>query len=195
MPRITTVCRFNSGPRAGTSFDFQPYGVQPIPVGAPCTDGQGSNGVAVASSGSGDLPSQGAVPLTTVCRLNSGPRAGTFFDFRPYGVQPIPVNAPCTDGQGSNGVAVASSGSGDLPSQGAVPLTTVCRFNSGPRVHTFFDFRPYGVQPIPVGAPCTDGQGSNGVAVASSGSGGGEIRVFGEVREVCCHQDPRRRME
>ena len=109
---LTTVCRFNSGPRAGTSFDFQPYGVQPIPVGAPCTDGQGSNGVAVASSGSGDLPSQGAVPLTTVCRFNSGPRAGTFFDFRPYGVRPIPVNAPCTDGQGSNGVAVASSGSG-----------------------------------------------------------------------------------
>jgi hypothetical protein len=44
---LTTVCQFSSGPKAGTTFDFKPYGVQPIPVGYPCTDGQGSNGTAI----------------------------------------------------------------------------------------------------------------------------------------------------
>lgn len=43
---ITTVCHFTSGPRAGTVFDFKQFGIQGIPVGAPCTDGQGSNGFA-----------------------------------------------------------------------------------------------------------------------------------------------------
>lgn len=43
----TTVCRFTSGPRAGTVFDFKQFGVQGIPVGSPCTDGQGSNGTAL----------------------------------------------------------------------------------------------------------------------------------------------------
>jgi hypothetical protein len=49
---LTTICQFSSGPKAGTTFDFKPFGVQPIPSGSPCTDGQGSNGVAVAPSGS-----------------------------------------------------------------------------------------------------------------------------------------------
>jgi tetratricopeptide (TPR) repeat protein len=43
---MTTVCRFTSGPRAGTVFDFKQFGLPGIPVGCPCTDGQGSNGVA-----------------------------------------------------------------------------------------------------------------------------------------------------
>jgi hypothetical protein len=45
---LTTICQFNAGPKAGTTFDFRPYGVQPIPEGSPCQDGQGSSGVAVA---------------------------------------------------------------------------------------------------------------------------------------------------
>jgi len=44
---LTTVCKFSSGPKAGTTFDFKRFGVQPIPVGYPCTDGQGSNGTAI----------------------------------------------------------------------------------------------------------------------------------------------------
>jgi tetratricopeptide (TPR) repeat protein len=43
----TTICEFARGPRAGTRIDFKSYGVQPIPVGSPCTDGMGSNGIAV----------------------------------------------------------------------------------------------------------------------------------------------------
>ena len=108
---MTTVCQFSSGPRSGTSFDFRPYGVQPIPVGSPCTDGQGSNGTAVAAGpgggGGGQFPGPaGGGGMTTVCQFSSGPRAGTRFDFRQFGVQPIPVGSPCTDGQGSNGTAV-----------------------------------------------------------------------------------------
>lgn len=45
---LTTICKFQSGPKAGTTFDFAPYGVQPIPVGAPCNDGVSSFGIAVA---------------------------------------------------------------------------------------------------------------------------------------------------
>jgi tetratricopeptide (TPR) repeat protein len=44
----TTICRFLQGPRAGTIFDFAPFGVKGIPVGSPCTDGAGSTGTAIA---------------------------------------------------------------------------------------------------------------------------------------------------
>jgi hypothetical protein len=111
---LTTVCQFTSGPRAGSTFDFRPYGVQPIPVGSPCTDGQSSTGIAVA--GGRGTPSNGPAPssggMTTVCQFNAGPKAGSTVDFKPYGVQPIPVGAPCTDGQNSTGVAIAASSSG-----------------------------------------------------------------------------------
>jgi hypothetical protein len=30
---LATICQINRGPKAGTSFDFQPYGVMPLPVG------------------------------------------------------------------------------------------------------------------------------------------------------------------
>lgn len=45
--KTTTICRFTNGPRIGTTFDFKSYGLPGIPVGSPCTDGQGSTGVAV----------------------------------------------------------------------------------------------------------------------------------------------------
>ena len=45
-PRLTTVCHFTAGQRAGTDFDFKPYGVQAVPVGYPCNDGHGSFGTA-----------------------------------------------------------------------------------------------------------------------------------------------------
>jgi hypothetical protein len=165
---LTTVCQFQSGPRAGTTFDFATLGIQGIPVGLPCTDGQGSSGIAIAPGASG---ASGTLPpvsggLTTVCQFTSGPRTGTTFDFAPFGIQPIQVGLPCTDGQGSNGVAIAgasSPGGYNVPTHGQ--LTTKCSFSSGPRTGTIFDFAPFGIQPIPVGSPCTDGQGSNGTAV------------------------------
>ncbi len=106
---LTTVCHFTVGPRAGSTFDFASFGARPIPVGSACTDGNLSSGVAVPAV-SPPTPVPGFQPganMTTVCQFNSGPRAGTAFDFAPFGVQPIPVGSPCTDGQLSNGIAIA----------------------------------------------------------------------------------------
>jgi hypothetical protein len=175
---LTTVCQFNSGPKAGTSFDFKPYGVQPIAVGRPCSDFQGSTGVAGFAAATASSPNVSASPapgqapkLTTVCQFNSGPKAGTSFDFQPYGTQPLPVGHPCTDFQGSNGIAGIATASAPGRDPSATPaasqkadLSTVCQFNSGPRAGTTFDFQPYGTQPLPVGHPCTDFQGSTGIA-------------------------------
>jgi hypothetical protein len=44
--RGSTVCYFNSGPRAGRSFDFAALGFKPIAVGSSCGDGLGSRGIA-----------------------------------------------------------------------------------------------------------------------------------------------------
>lgn len=161
---LTTVCQFTSGPRTGTSFDFATLGIQGIPVGSPCTDGQGSNGSAVGGGTAGGVPPTGN--LTTVCQFTSGPKSGTTFDFAPFGVQPIQVGLPCTDGQGNSGISIASmSGGGGYNAAPNSGVTTRCAFSSGPKSGTTLDFAPYGVQPIRVGLPCTDGQGNNGVAV------------------------------
>ena len=85
---LTTVCHFTVGPRAGSTFDFASFGARPIPVGSACTDGNLSSGVAVPAV-SPPTPVPGFQPganMTTVCQFNSGPRAGTAFDFAPFGV-------------------------------------------------------------------------------------------------------------
>lgn len=46
---VSTICRFRSGPRAGTSFDYAAYGMAPIAVGGPCNDGVASQGVVVSN--------------------------------------------------------------------------------------------------------------------------------------------------
>lgn len=46
---VSTVCRFHSGPRRGTSFDYAAFGMAPIPVGGPCNDGVASQGVVVSN--------------------------------------------------------------------------------------------------------------------------------------------------
>jgi hypothetical protein len=173
---LSTICQFISGPRAGTTFDFQPFGVKPLPVGHPCTDFQGNIGIAGiggAAIPGPDLSATSAANsnLTTVCQFNSGPKAGTTFDFRPYGVQPIAVGRPCSDFQGSSGVAGFAAVATSIPNLSASPapgqaskLTTVCQFNSGPKSGMSFDFQPYGAQPLPTGHPCTDFQGSTGIA-------------------------------
>lgn len=38
----STLCHFENGPRAGETQDYAPR--DPIPVGSPCYDGQGSTG-------------------------------------------------------------------------------------------------------------------------------------------------------
>lgn len=44
---FSTTCKFTAGPRAGTTYHFQPGTVVPAPVGAPCQDGVASYGIAV----------------------------------------------------------------------------------------------------------------------------------------------------
>lgn len=52
------LCQFNTGPRAGSTHDYQGHPSGPLPIGSPCTDGQGSMGVIVSnrrqSLGSGE---------------------------------------------------------------------------------------------------------------------------------------------
>lgn len=159
---LSSTCRFSQGPRAGQTQDYRGQ-VQPIPVGSPCTDGQGSYGVAIPDgSGGGSGPGNGQ--LSSTCRFSQGPRAGQIQDYRGQ-VQPIPVGSPCTDGQGSYGMAIPdASGGGSAPGSNSGQLSSTCRFSQGPRAGQIQSYRGQ-VQPIPVGSPCTDGQGSNGVAI------------------------------
>jgi len=56
----TTVCSFTSGPKAGQTIDFgKDPGVIPAMIGAPCSDGTGSFGMAVPSSSTSGSASSG----------------------------------------------------------------------------------------------------------------------------------------
>ncbi len=118
----STLCRFTSGARAGEIQDYAP--MDPIPVGRPCQDGFGSNGVVVARSLTArpkspsrlrpalPLPLRRALQIlppaiveSTLCRFTSGPREGDTQDYAP--MAPIPVGSPCQDGRGSGGTVVA----------------------------------------------------------------------------------------
>ena len=102
-PGMSLTCQFLNGPRSGQIQSYAGVvGVQPIPVGAPCTDGQGSMGTAIAAA----LPGGGQPTLTLTCQFTQGPRAGQTQSYAGVpGIQPIPIGAPCQDGQGSSGVA------------------------------------------------------------------------------------------
>jgi hypothetical protein len=126
---MSLTCRFNNGPRSGQTFDFSHTpGATPAPIGAPCTDGAGSYGVAVspgATGGSSSGRANGGGNSTTggsglpagmslTCHFNNGPRSGQTFDFsHTPGATPAPIGAPCTDGAGSYGVAVSPGATTD----------------------------------------------------------------------------------
>lgn len=57
---LTHTCRFNTGPKAGTTETYPQ--VQPIPIGNSCTDGAGSSGTTVADPKPNDLPAPLAAP-------------------------------------------------------------------------------------------------------------------------------------
>ena len=156
---MSTICEFTHGPRAGTSHDYAP--MEPIPVGSSCHDGQGSTG-RVVPAGSGGKSATEGTQLSTICEFTNGPRAGTSHDYAP--MQPIPVGSPCHDGQGSTGRVVPAGSSGKSATEGT-QLSTICEFTNGPRAGTGHDYAP--MQPIPVGSPCHDGQGSTGIVVPS----------------------------
>jgi predicted hydrocarbon binding protein len=97
----STVCQFNSGPRAGTTHDYAP--LAGLPIGSSCQDGAGSTGVIIAKTPSS---SAGAASSTsTICQFNSGPAAGTKHDYAP--LAGLPIGSSCQDGAGSTGVIVS----------------------------------------------------------------------------------------
>ena len=158
----STICKFTSGPRAGTTHDYAPK--PPIPVGSPCTDAAGSDGVVIAKSSPGPGPGK-----STICKFTSGPRAGTTHDYAPK--PPIPVGSSCTDAAGSDGVVIAKpsggddeAGNGDDGAESGDKKSTICKFTTGPRAGTTHDYAPK--PPIPVGSSCTDAAGSSGVVIA-----------------------------
>jgi hypothetical protein len=52
------LCQFTSGPRAGQVHDYAGHPAGALPVGSPCQDGAGSNGV-IVPSGAGGTPGGG----------------------------------------------------------------------------------------------------------------------------------------
>ena len=97
---MTMTCQFLTGPRAGQAQSYAGVpGVNPIAIGAPCTDLYGSYGVGIADS-YGSVPSG----MTLTCQFTSGPRAGQAQSYVGVaGVSPISIGSPCSDLQGSYG--------------------------------------------------------------------------------------------
>ena len=122
---------------------------------------------------------------TLTCRLTSGPRAGTSFDFTGTRAMPARAGRGCSDmSSRSEGVVVAPGIAGQpgqhQQSQGryyqkgqgqsgySLPggYTFLCHFTRGPRAGTSFDFtRTPDASSARVGSGCSDGAGSTGVAV------------------------------
>lgn len=123
--------------------------------------------------------------VSTLCRFTAGPRAGQVQDYAP--MAPIPVGSPCQDGISSYGVVIArpnSYGNGAPGQAGSLPpgMTLTCRFTSGPRAGQVQDYSGVpGARPAPIGAPCTDGISSNGVAVAASNAGANPPEATGNT--------------
>jgi hypothetical protein len=163
----STLCKFTSGPRTGQTQDYAP---QPaLPIGTPCWDGTSSSGVVVAPTTATPTPRTSPPPsapasgASTLCRFTSGPRAGQTQDYAPQA--PLPVGSPCWDGVASNGVIVAKTPTNG-PSPAPNSMSTLCKFNSGPRAGQTQDYAPQ--PPLKVGTPCWDGITSSGVVVVSS---------------------------
>src|SRR5438876_5247504 len=72
------ACKFNAGPRSGQTQDYSQLGF--LPLGSPCTDGQGSTGtvVALGGGGGGSGPPAG---MGNACKFNAGPRSGQTQDY------------------------------------------------------------------------------------------------------------------
>jgi hypothetical protein len=100
--------------------------------------------------------------LGSVCKLTTGPKAGTTYDFAPMQAA---IGAPCNYGPDNTGVIIASSTSQPPPPRPVAPAPTmgsVCSYTTGPLALTTADFSP---KRAPLGTPCTDEHGSRGVIV------------------------------
>jgi len=142
-PQTGSVCKFTSGPKAGSTHDYAPMHA---PLNTACDDGAGSSGVIIA-----------ALPMGTVCKFTSGPKAGSTHDYAPMHA---PLNTACDDGAGSSGVIIAAT-----PKP---PMGTVCKFTSGPKAGSTHDYAP---MHAPLNTACDDGAGSSGVIIAAQPMG------------------------
>jgi len=106
-------------------------------------------------------PDDGVVmrQYSRTCTYTQGPKSGKTEYFPPeIPANPAEIGQSCTDGLGNTGYAVKD----DLSK--AVKLSTVCLFQSGPRVYQTQDYAGMAAA-APVGTPCQDGMGSFGVVV------------------------------
>jgi hypothetical protein len=172
---VSSICKFNAGPRAGQTQDYAP--MAPIPVGSACQDGMSSTGVVIARSGaktSQSGPSSSASQgMTLTCRFTGGPRAGQTQDYSGVpGAKPAKIGSPCTDGVSSNGIAISPSTSTDTDSNDSDTASdstddaagsTICQFTYGAKKNGWHDYAP--MRAKPVGSTCQDGMGSAGTVV------------------------------
>src|SRR5687768_15535402 len=84
-PGMSLTCQFTGGPRAGQTENFSGVpGATPVPIGSPCSDAQGSFGVAVSNTPSPSTPTTrpGTPPgMSLTCQFTSGPRTGQTLNF------------------------------------------------------------------------------------------------------------------
>ena len=100
--------------------------------------------------------------LGSVCKLTSGPKTGTTYDFAPMQAA---IGAPCNYGPDNTGTIIAGTSPpppSPKPAETTPVMGSVCRFTSGPLALTTADFSP---KRASLGTPCTDGHGSHGVIV------------------------------
>lgn len=157
--KTSRTCKYKRGIKAG---ELQYFGdIDPVPIGAECTDGGGSYGIVVP-----DVKPVAAKPAPTsrTCKYSAGPKSGQVQYFPD--AQPISIGSPCEDGVGSFGVAVADSKQRATP---AGKTSRTCKYDHGSKAgHSQFFAS---ATPIALGASCGDGAGSSGVAVADTVSG------------------------
>ena len=187
-PAMGSVCKFTAGPKAGTMQDYAPMhsplnsacddgaGSSGVIVAAPIADTPSctppsactvaphaakpsATAPANASAPGASGPPAGLVGLGSVCKLTSGPKAGTTYDFAPMQAA---VGAPCNYGPDNTGVIIAGTAPPPKPVASAPVMGSICSFTSGPLALTAADFSP---KRAALGTPCTDGHGSRGVIV------------------------------
>lgn len=100
------------------------------------------------------------------------PRAGQVQSYA--ALPPVPVGTPCQDRAGSSGFVIPMVNGGQGGGQPTATMSSTCQFTNGPMVGQTQSYVGIpGVQPVRVGSPCQDGQGSTGIAAPNGSTSGG----------------------
>ena len=173
----STICKFESGPRAGETHDYAP--LPALSVGSRCQDGGTplSTGHVVAGSAA---TSRTIGSMSTICKFESGPQAGRSRDYAPLAA--LPVGSPCQDGETplSTGHVVPSSGT---TNRGSNSTGTICKFESGPQAGRSHDYAP--LPELPVGSPCQDGETPLSTGHVVSTLGATASGTIGSTSTIC----------